>query len=147
MTRTVRNNKVDEPYSLHDSHIRKIKVLEIGDKQETNLKILFKDGFYVPKDKDALPIRGKLLFEKVDMDFSNVYVMKVHQRNGKISGRKYTLQSFTKKCGKVDMEIIDATYGYNTSKFSGYMYEKRQIKEFVIEIYHFGNMVYFTENE
>lgn len=45
----------------------------------------------------------------------------------------------------IDLEIIDETYGYNQSKFSGYIYEKNMIKECIIEIYHFNNMKYITE--
>ncbi|RDU24901.1 hypothetical protein [Anaerosacchariphilus polymeriproducens] len=146
MKKTIRKNIINIPYSLHDSHIKKIKIQKIDDEDFVNIKILFKEGFYVPKDNDTIQIKGKLLFKQVDLDCSFVYIMGIKGLNcGKIAGRKYSLKSFVEKYEKVDMEIIDATYGYNMSNFSGYMYFKHKIKEFTIELYHFGDMIFLTE--
>ena len=41
--------------------------------------------------------------------------------HGKIKGHKYSLKKFIKKYKKADIEIVDETYGYNQSKFSGYL--------------------------
>mgnify|MGYP001625647276 CR=1 FL=1 len=41
--------------------------------------------------------------------------------------------------------IIDETYGYNQSKFSGFLSVGTEIKECMIEVYHLGDMEYITE--
>ena len=40
---------------------------------------------------------------------------------------------------------MDETYGYNMTKYNGYLTANRQFCECVIEIYHEGDMVFVTE--
>ena len=40
---------------------------------------------------------------------------------------------------------MDETYGYNMTKYCGYLLSNRQHCECVIEIYHEGDMVFVTE--
>lgn len=143
---SIRKNIVGLEYSLHDAYMSKIKIKKYDKELQTaNVKINFKEGYYRSKDGATMLVKGYLLFEKVDLDFSNVYLMKIRGLNhGKIKGKKYSLKKFVKKYKNIDMEIIDETYGYNQSKFAGYFYSERNIKEFLIEIYHEGDMKYIT---
>lgn len=146
MKKTVRKKIVRKfPYGLHDSHINHIKVKE---KKFPNAKVkfLFDDGYYVIRNGEALPVQGNLSFEKVDLDFSNVYIMKISKTNyGKIEGRKYSLKKFAKKFPNVDMEIIDTTFDGYHCKLSGYLYKKGKIYEFLMEICYLGDMIYKTK--
>lgn len=146
---TIRKNITGLAYSLHDAHITGIKLKKYDKESQTaDIKIKFKDGFYEPKDGDCLPVPGYLLFENVDLDFSNVYIMSIRGLNyGKIKGRKYSLKKFIKKYQEMDMEIIDETYGYNGSNFAGWFYDGKDIKEFIIELYHTGAMKYITATD
>lgn len=145
MKKTVRTNIVDLPYSLHDAHINKIQVKQVNE-YEAKVKLFFDGGFFVPRDGDTVHIAGRLLFEKVDLDYCSVYVLNTTgKKNRKIKGKEYELKAFAKKYKVLDMEIVDETYGYNQSKFSGFMYSKNKMYEFIIEMYHLGDMTYVTE--
>ena len=134
------------PYGLHDVHIRKIRLQQL-DEFTGNVTFMLKDGIY-PTDEELEPVPANLLFQQVDLDFSNVYVMKICGMNhGNIKGHKYSLKKFLKKYRKAHIEIIDETYGYNRSKFSGYLYEGEDDLEIMIELYHVGGMYYLVDGE
>lgn len=136
-----RKNITNLPYSLHDAHINKIIM------KGTSVKLYFREGYYIPCSGDCIPVEGYIEIQAVDEDFCYVYVMNTNGYPGKFKGKKYKLKEFIKKHSKIDMEIINETYGYNQSKFSGWMYKgkKKKIREFIIEIYHFGSMKYITK--
>ncbi|MGN0414858.1 MAG: hypothetical protein ACI4FX_05150 [Agathobacter sp.] len=134
------------PYGLHDVHIRKIRLQQL-DESTGNVTFLLQNGIY-STDRNLEPVPANLLFQRVELDFANVYVMKICGMNhGKIKGHKYSLKKFLKKYRKADIEIIDETYGYNRSKFSGYLYEGDDYLEIMIELYHVGGMYYLVEGE
>lgn len=140
---TKRGNVTWLPYSLHDCRINGIKIRKV-DEMYAEVGLLFEDGIYSVEEDERIP--GKLLFERVDLDFSNIYIMKVHGPNrGKITGKKYGLREFRRKCPEMRLEIIDEVYGYNQTKLMGTLYKKKEWCEFMIELYHFGNMLYFTQ--
>ena len=98
------------PFGLHDVHIKKIKIQKI-DSFSANVTFMLLDGVYTC-DEDIEPIPCNILFEGVDLDFSNVYVMQICGVNhGKIKGHKYSLKKFIRKYKKADIEIVDETYG------------------------------------
>ncbi len=148
MKKTIRKNIVSEfPYGLHDTHINHIKIKK-REFPDAKVKLLFDDGYYVMQEDDVLPVRGHICFEKVDLNVSNVYVMKLSKLNyGKIKGRKYSLVKFAKKYPDVDMEIVDTTFGGYQCKLSGFMYEKEKIYEFLIAICYLGDMIYKTRED
>ena len=131
-------------FGLHDVHIKKIKIQKI-DSFSANVTFMLLDGVYTC-DEDIEPIPCNILFEGVDLDFSNIYVMTIFGVNhGKIKGHKYSLKKFIKKYKKADIEIVDETYGYNQSKFSGYLYTEEGDLEIMIELYHVGGMYYLMD--
>lgn len=141
MKETKRKNITSLPYSLHDAHIRKIKI------KGKTIKVFFDKGYYMPKNHDWVPVDGYIEFQRADFLYCNVYIFSMEGNRGRFAGKKYSLKKFVKKYPKVDMEIIDETYGYNQSNFAGYCYKGKKIqdKEFMLEIYHLGSMKYVTK--
>ncbi len=139
MKEILRDNVINLPYSLHDAHINRIHL------KDDIVRMDFNHGFYCPFEGDTVPIAGSIELRQVDLDFCNVYIMDMPGKDGSFKGREISLEDYARNSGNVDMEIVDETYGYNKSKFSGYMYNGEEIKGFVIEVYHFGPMVYVME--
>ncbi|UOW69604.1 hypothetical protein [Paraclostridium bifermentans] len=133
-----RKNIIDLPYSLHDAKVNKIEI--------TSDKVIlyFNEGYY-KIDNDCNLTKGFIEFNNVDLDYCSVCIFNLEGNLGKFSGEKFSLQDFVEKFNNLNFEIIDETYGYNQSKFFGYVYEEDITKEFIIEIYHFSNMKYITE--
>ncbi|WP_025163039.1 hypothetical protein [Paraclostridium bifermentans] len=133
-----RKNIIDLPYSLHDTKVNKIEI--------TSDKVIlyFNEGYY-KIDNDCNLTKGFIEFNNVDLDYCSVCIFNLEGNLGKFSGEKFNLQDFVEKFNNINFEIIDETYGYNQSKFFGYVYEEDITKEFIIEIYHFSNMKYITE--
>lgn len=59
--------------------------------------------------------------------------------------QKLRLQTFIDHADSFGFSVMDSTYGFNQSKFSGYLSMNRGVCECNIEIYHEGNMVYVEE--
>lgn len=140
MRETYRSKSDECPYYLHDAHINKISA------GKNNIKFIFGNGYFVKGSEDCIPVKGYIEFQDVDHDFCRVYILNNIKDTGKFNGKKYWLKKFSNKHKKVDMEIIDETYYHNISKFTGWIYGKNKIWEFIIEIYHFGSMIYHTED-
>lgn len=133
-----RKNIIDLPYSLHDAKVNKIEI--------TSDKVIlyFNEGYY-KIDNDCNLTKGFIEFNNVDLDYCSVCIFNLEGNLGKFSGEKFSLQDFVEKFNTINFEIIDETYGYNQSKFFGYIYEGDITKEFIIEMYHFSNMKYVTK--
>jgi hypothetical protein len=141
MKEIIRKNILDLPYSLHDARVSKITL------EEKKIILYFSEGFYEPRNNDYLAVEGKgiISIEGSDLDFCTVYLFDSVGNSGQFSGEKYRLDAFIHEFPHMDFEIIDETYGYNQSKFSGYFYEGDKMKECTVDIYHFGNMKYIVE--
>ncbi|MDD4844125.1 MAG: hypothetical protein PHU31_07315 [Anaerotignum sp.] len=137
-----RKNIVGLPYSLHDARVNKIKI------EAEKIVISFHYGFFEPTNGDLLSVKGNVAISITgfDLDFCVVYLMDCWKDFGKFTGEKLSLEEFINRFPAIDFEIIDETYGYNQSKFSGYLYTKKEMKECFIEIYHFGDMKYILED-
>ena len=143
MKKVVRSNVTNLPFSLHDQIV-------IGFAAEDNrLEMLFESGF-LSITGPLKQVQGKIEFEKVDWDFCHVYVLEFpegHCNLGNFQGKKMELLDFIKQNKNIRFEIIDETYGYNTSKFDGYLWDETSMKECMVEIYHLGDMNYLIEEE
>ena len=138
MKRTIRPN-VHVPYSLHDMRVIGFEVN--GD----TLIMRTQSGMTKTTEPYGQP-DGHVEFQKVDWDFCYVYTMDILANEGEFQGRKMSLQNFIAEFKNSGFEVIDETFGYNTSKFSGWLLQKRHLQECSIEIYHLGDMVYVTED-
>ena len=64
---------------------------------------------------------------------------------GAFTGEKMYLRDFIDRYKQFGFSIMDETYGYNMTKFCGFLLANRQHCEFIIEIYHEGDMVFIAE--
>jgi len=81
----------------------------------------------------------------VDWDFCHVYLFDCTGNTGKFSGEKMMFQDFLQKYENFGFSIVDEVYGYNQTKYWGYLTSQRMTKECIIEIYHTGDMVFVEE--
>ena len=138
MKRTIRPN-ILVPYSLHDMRVIGFEV------NDDTLIMRTQSGMIQTTEPYGQP-DGYVEFQKVDWDFCYVYTMDILANEGEFSGRKMSLQNFITEFENSGFEVIDETFGYNKSKFSGWLLQKRHLQECSIEIYHLGDMVYVTED-
>lgn len=127
------------PYSLHDMRTNKIEIIN------NDIKLYFENGFIELKSPYK-QVDSNILIEKVDLDFSNVYILSNSGKYGNFKGKKLSLSKFIKKYKKYSFEIIDEMYGYNQVIYCGYLYlyNKNKLKEITISIYYSGNIIYET---
>ena len=88
---------------------------------------------------------GFVEFHDVQWDFSYVYLLGVTGNVGTFTGEKMFLKDFIDRYKGFGFSIMDETYGYNMTKYCGYLLVNRQHCECVIEIYHEGDMIFVVE--
>ncbi|NLJ90513.1 MAG: hypothetical protein GX323_06380 [Clostridiales bacterium] len=141
MKRHIRDNIVNLPYSIHDGVVTAFEIT--GDK----LTMKFKEGFI--KINPFMQVNGSIEIEEIDWDFTNVYLIEyeggICSNIGSFTGRKMDLREFANLYKNPEFTLIDETYGYNTSKFAGFIYDRDDFIECMIEIYHLGDMYYVME--
>lgn len=90
-------------------------------------------------------VNGYVEFNNVDYDFSFVYLFEHNGNVGKFSGEKMMLSDFIKEYKSFGFSVIDEVYGYNQTKYMGYLTSNRKFYECIIEIYHLGDMIFVEE--
>lgn len=140
---TLRNNVTNLPYSLHDSAIIGLII------SDNKLTMRLQSGFIVNSEPFS-QVNGEVVFENVDWDFSYIYLISYKDvlcgNVGHFSGEKISLWDFITKKKQFNIDVVDETYGYNLSKFGGYIFLEGNTYECMMEIYHLGDMKYL-ENE
>lgn len=133
---TYRKPNVDLPVSLHDASVTKM-TFRAGDKPLSGELILyFQDGYRALVEKKWTPTGlGEVIFSGIDWDFSAVRYFD-HDLVREIS-----FGEFQKDLHESSFEIVDESYGYNRSVFSGYRYQNVFFKV-EMEIYHFSETEY-----
>ena len=134
---TIREN-VFEPYSLHDMNV--IALEAAGD----TLIMRTQSGMVETTPPYGQP-DGYVEFYNVEWDFSYVYILNITGNEGDFQGQKLRLKTFIENADSFGFFVMDSTYGFNQSKFSGYLSMNRGVCECNIEIYHEGDMVYVEE--
>ena len=137
MKRTIRSN-IETTYSLHDMNVISFDVS--GD----DIIMHTQSGMF----KTTLPTSqpdGYVEFHNVQWDFSYVYLLGVTGNIGTFAGEKMFLKDFIDRYKQFGFSVMDETYGYNMTKYSGYLLSNRQHCECIIEIYHEGDMIFVTE--
>lgn len=137
MKRTIREN-VFEPYSLHDMNVIALEVM--GD----TLIMRTQSGMVETTPPYGQP-DGYVEFYNVEWDFSYVYILNITGNEGDFQGQKLRLKTFIENADSFGFSVMDSTYGFNQSKFSGYLSMNRGVCECNIEICHEGDMVYVEE--
>lgn len=138
MKRTIRNNIIS-PYTLHDMNVCAFDVSD-------NDIIMKTQSGIVEVASPCRQLDGYVEFHNVQWDFSFVYLLGVTGNVGTFTGEKMFLKDFIEKYKQFGFSIMDETYGYNMTKYNGYLLSNRQHYECVVEIYHEGDMVFITED-
>ena len=85
---------------------------------------------------------GSVVFRGIDWDFCFVYILHGFTANaGEFCGEKLSLRDFIAQNPAFHFEIIDACYGYNQTKLSGWLSDDK-VSEATMELYHTGNMIF-----
>ena len=137
MKRTIRDN-MNTPYSLHDMNVFEFEV--------SGKDIIMKtQSGIVETSSLAKQVEGYVEFHNVQWDFSYVYLLGVTGNVGTFTGKKMFLKDFIDNYTKFGFSIMDETYGYNMTKYCGYLLAGKQHCECIIEIYHEGDMVFVAK--
>ena len=137
MKKTIREN-INAAYSLHDMTVISFEVMEDDIIMRTQSGMVKTPPPYPQTD-------GYVAFHNVRWDFSFVYLLGVTGNVGTFTGEKMFLKDFISKAAPFGFSIMDETYGYNQTKYSGYLLSNRNHHECIIEIYHEGDMVFVAE--
>ena len=139
MKRTIRDN-IKVAYSLHDMNVIAFEVNDNDIVMRTQSGMVETTAPYGQPD-------GYIEFHKVQWDFSFVYLLGITGNVGTFTGEKMFLKDFIERYKQFGFSIMDETYGYNMTKYCGYLTSNRQFNECVIEIYHEGDMVFVAEDQ
>jgi len=137
MVRTIREN-IHTPYSLHDMNIVSIEV------EENKITMRTQSGMVKTTPPYSQP-DGYIEFHDVQWDFCYVYLLGITGNEGTFSGKKMSMKDFISKYKQFGFSVMDETFGYNMTKYNGYLSSNREHHECIIEIYHEGDMVYVVE--
>ena len=137
MKKTIREN-IYPAYTLHDMTVVAFDVAGSDIIMRTQSGI-------VETTSPVRQVNGHIAFHNVQWDFSYVYLLSVAGNVGTFAGEKMFLKDFIEKHEQFGFSVMDETYGYNMTKYNGYLLANRQHCECVIEIYHEGDMVFITE--
>lgn len=139
MKRTIREN-IKAAYSLHDMNVIAFEIN--GD----DLTMRTQSGMIKTTPPYSQP-DGYVDFHNVRWDFSYVYLLDFTGSIGTFAGEKMYLKDFIEKYNSFGFSIMDETYGYNTTKYSGYLLADRHHYECIVEIYHEGDMEFVDETQ
>ena len=137
MKKTVRGN-IYAPYSLHDMNIVAAEIRENDMILRTQSGIVQAEPPYGQPD-------GYVEFHQIRWDFSYAYLLEFNGNEGDFSGKKMFLKDFFFGHPTWGFSVMDETYGYNCTKYSGYITVCGRFCECIFEIYHEGDMVFVAE--
>ena len=139
MKRTIRQN-IKAPYSLHDMNVIAFEV------RGNDLTMRTQSGM-IKTGSPCIQTEGYVEFQDVQWDFSYVYLLEHTGNVGTFSGEKMFLRDFIERFKPMGFSIMDETYGYNMTKYSGYLTANGNHYECMVEIYHEGDMAFVEETE
>lgn len=137
MKKTIREN-IHAPYSLHDMNVIALEVIDNTLRMQTQSGMVATTPPYGQPD-------GYVEFHEVQWDYSYVYLLSHTGNVGTFTGKKMFLIDFIAEHPAPNFCVMDETYGYHATKYSGYITIAGEFHEGFIEIYHEGDMVFITE--
>jgi len=137
MKRTIRNN-IKETFCLHDRRVIGFEV------KEDDLIMRLQSGMTKTTVTYGQP-DGHVEFGDVQWDFSYVYLLDCSGNAGPFTGEKLSLRDFIERYDPVGFCVMDETYGFNMTKYSGYLLSRGLHFECIIEIYHEGDMTFVDD--
>ena len=138
LKKTIRNN-IDTAFTLHDMNVISFDIIDNDIVMKTQSGI-------VEICSPCRQLDGHIEFHNVQWDFSYVYLLGITGNVGTFTGEKMFLKDFIERYKQFGFSIMDETYGYNMTKYCGYLLANRQHCECVVEIYHEGDMVFVSED-
>lgn len=137
MHKVIREN-IHTAYSLHDMNV-------IGFEIEDNDMIMRMQSGMVKTVEPYPHVYGHVEFHDIDWDFCFAYLFDGCGNLGSFTGEKLMFKDFVEKYKVFGFSIIDEVYGYNQTKYWGWLTAKEKTQECIIEIYHAGDMVFVEE--
>ena len=137
MTKTIREYSI-VPYTLHDMNVFAFEA-------SNDTVVMKTQSGIVKTTPPSKQVDGYVEFHNVQWDFSYVYLLGVTGNVGTFTGEKLFLKDFIERYPQFGFSVMDETYGYNMTKYCGYLLSNHQHWECIIEIYHEGDMVFITE--
>ena len=137
MKRTIRDN-INALYTLHDMNVCEFEILDNDIIMKTQTGIIETASL-------GKQVEGYVEFHNVQWDFSYVYLLGVTGNVGTFTGEKMFLKDFIDKYKQFGFSVVDETYGYNMTKYCGYLTSGGKFCECIVEIYHEGDMVFVSE--
>lgn len=140
MKKTVREN-IRTDYSLHDMQVSSF---EIG---KGYLLMHLATGMIRTGEPGGQP-DGYVAFHQVCWDFSYAYLLEypgLTGNTGPFRGEKLFLRDFLRRFPDTPYTILDETYGYHQTKYSGFLHTEKGILECMLEICHDGDMIFVSE--
>ena len=135
----IRGN-IHSPYSLHDMNV-------IGFDIHGNDMIMKTQSGMIKVSEPCLQVDGHVEFQDVDWDFCFVYIFDGAGKLGEFKGKKMMFRDFVQQYPSFGFSIMDEVYGYNQTKYWGWLTANRCTNECIIEIYHAGDMIFVDETE
>ena len=139
MRYTIREN-IHAPYSLHDMNVIAFEV-------NGNDIVMRTQSGMIKTTAPCSQIDGYVEFHDVQWDFSYVYLLHFTGNAGPFTGEKMFFKDFIERFKPLGFSVMDETYGYNMTKYNGYLTADRRHYECIIEIYHEGDMVFVDETK
>jgi len=137
MKHVIREN-IMAAYSLHDMNVIEFEVRGDNMIMRTQSGIIRTEGLSAQVD-------GYVEFHNIDWDFCYIYLLNHNGNVGTFSGEKMMLRDFIEQYPMFGFSIMDEVYGYNQTKYMGYLMSKRNTWECIVEIYHLGDMIFVEE--
>ncbi len=134
MKRTIREN-ILAPYSLHDMNVIEFQIHDNDLVMKTQSGIIRTEGL-------SSQVDGWVEFQNVDWDFCYIYLLDGLGNICHFHGEKMMLRDFIEQTPVFGFSIIDEVYGFNQTKYMGYITYQRMCRECIIEIYHRGDMIF-----
>ncbi|WP_074908729.1 hypothetical protein [Proteiniclasticum ruminis] len=127
------------PVSLHDARVEKITFKAGENPLSGELILYFPEGFRAEVNKKWIATGpGEVRFGGIDWDFSAIR----YYEGDSVKERSF--EEFKEDLTESSWEIVDESYGYNRSVFSGYRYQDGFFRV-EMEIYHFKETEYHYE--
>ena len=139
MRQVVRQN-IHAPYSLHDMYVTALEIS--GD----SIVLRMQSGMVKTTAPYSQP-EGHVEFHDVRWDYSYAYLLNFTGNVGPFAGEKLFLRDFILRHPEPNLCIMDETYGYNCTKYTGYITIGGSFYECMLEIYHEGDMVFVEETD
>ena len=130
--------QIQASYSLHDMSVSAFEITG-------NELILRTQSGMMKTSNPCRQVDGYVKFQEVQWDFSYAYLLDFPGNTGPFSGEKLFLRDFTERHPRPFLTVMDESYGYNATRYTGFLTQEGRFMECILEICHEGDMVFVEE--